>query len=400
MNVLTDEQMKPSKVVLVECMKFLASFCSETKSCRTVISESEYCHACITFTSDALSQLSSVLCDEISDDEKIASHKELNDDCHSNSLSCTLEIEGISFLTSLLHIRISREMMVSNQKLMRSIISLSASKILSLQYWAVNYLANFARYATNECVEGSLSINYLASVFLSLIITPSNALLRSSTISHKKFIRFDLNSDRDSFNMHLILASICSGIDCMLHHIPEKTLSSITTALLPHLNKILDDKNKISSKSKTSRLFQNESLYDGLLAFNISSMFIRFIGSKENINILIEVDVVSVIIKLILINQQSIIVKQNVKEEEFFFSNINYWKCAFTQCLQCFSLIVIQPFPLHDELNTWEELIFNLEGKTIETSSNDFSLILKKVVSDNTDVTQSVLARQIINRMF
>ena len=97
--------------------------------------------------------------------------------------------------------------MVSNQKLMRSIISLSASKILSLQYWAVNYLANFARYATNECVEGSLSINYLASVFLSLIITPSNALLRSSTISHKKFIRFDLNSDRDSFNMHLILAS-------------------------------------------------------------------------------------------------------------------------------------------------------------------------------------------------
>ena len=69
----------------------------------------------------------------------------------------------------------------------------------------------------------------------------------------------------------------------MLHHISEKTISSITTALLPHLNKILDDKNKISSKSKTSRLFQNESLYDGLLAFNISSIlpfkdaFTRFI---------------------------------------------------------------------------------------------------------------------------
>ena len=45
MNVLTDEQMKTSKVVLVKCMNFLASFCSETKSCRTVISESEYCHA-------------------------------------------------------------------------------------------------------------------------------------------------------------------------------------------------------------------------------------------------------------------------------------------------------------------------------------------------------------------
>merc|ERR1712238_467511 len=136
MNVLTDEQMKPSKVVLVECMKFLASFCSETKSCRTVVSESQYCHACITFTSDALSLLSSFLCDE-----KIASHKGLNDDCHSNSLSCTLEIEGISFLTSLLHIRISREMMVSNQKLMRSIISLSTSKILS-SYSCFNLLWN------------------------------------------------------------------------------------------------------------------------------------------------------------------------------------------------------------------------------------------------------------------
>ena len=46
-----------------------------------------------------------------------------------------------------------------------------------------------------------------------------------------------------------------------------------------------------------------------------------------------------------------------------YFSNINYWKCAFTQCLQCFSLIVIQPFPLHDELNTWEE--FNLSRESI-----------------------------------
>lgn len=419
MQVIATANSNCSRDVNLACMNLLVTLCTETKLGRDAVSDAELCDSCIDFASHLLCSLTSISRDNLTDDKSSVDNPsdEPEDKKTEKKIdtSCILVVEqqlpiilaSLSLLTALLGVKKCRDKISQDEKLREclNLLALNSGPCI-VQHAVIKFLSTSARYIKKDCAEEPYSVNFLSSIFLSIIESAQSGKNRQA-FHETNYPALNNANDLQEYNKNLVHAIVCSAIECILCHMTLDLQSKITSSLQQLFRTVLDY--AASPGKKLERKMRNS----GVLICSITSIFIRLLGSTENHGLLLNTPLLNSFIKFVMVNPPKVLLSDIVAE------NKTYWECALNQCLQCLAVLTMEPSPDASDTLSWEEVISGAESTLTEnkltgriqklslemarkrpaSQSASFLNCLRTFTDDLSDPCRSIASKQILERL-
>jgi len=366
MQVIATANNNCSRDVNLACMNLLVTLCTETKLGRDAVSNAELCESCIDYASHLLCSLTSISGDNPTDDKCNAdnpSDEPVDKKTEKKvDTSCILVVEqqlpimlaSLSFLTALLCVPKCREEIFQDETLREclNLLALNSGPCI-VQHAVIKFLSKSARYINKDCTDESYSVNFMSSIFLSIIESAQSGKNKQA-FHETNYPALNNVNDLQECNQNLVHANVCSAIECILCYMTLERRSKITSSLQRLFITMLDY--AASPGKKLERKMRNS----GILISSITSIFLRLLGSVENYFMLLNAPLLNSFIKFVMVNPPKVLISDIVAE------NKTYWECAFNQCLQCLAVLTMESGPDASNTLSWEEVISSAESALTE----------------------------------
>jgi len=429
MQVIASTKNNASRDVELACMDLLVTLCTETKLGRDAVSDAKLCDLCIEFASRSLCNLTSkggddltgnrsIVENQVDDSEEKKTKKKIDTKKLTKKLD-TLSIlvveqqlpttlASTSFLTALLCVPMCRETIFEDDRLRECLKLLALYSGPSIvQHAVIKFLLASARYVNKDCTEESYSVHFMSSIFHSVIESTHSGKSKQG-FHESSFSAFNnASGSQEECNQNLVHASVCSAIECLLCYMTREQRSDITSTLQRLFTTLLDY--ATTPGKKLERKMRNS----GILIYSITSVFVRLLGSVENIVLLLNTSLLNSFVKFTMINPPKVL------PNDIHGENKAYWDCALNQCLQCLAVLTIEPYPDVDSGTSWKEIVSSAESVPTEnklsgrfqqlsiemarkrpaSQATTFISCLKVFIDDSSDPFRSITSKQILERL-
>jgi|AntRauTorckE5430_2_1112549.scaffolds.fasta_scaffold06338_1 hypothetical protein len=351
LHVISKDSDSVSPAAKKGCFELLVQMSSSARKGRDAISSADECSACIDYAAHLIKSLAQ----EIDDDNVTTKEtKEVN-----GSTDVSLDLEAISFLSSLVPNESCRAIILLEEELEASIeILAKKSQRYEVQQAAILYLGCGARFIKYDSEDAQHYAEGMTSSLL-LILDSSQIRRKSRQIATSSGLSsFGDFSKSHQINENLILASTCKVLETLIPNMPcetvSKVLCSLSTIWSDTLNFHMLSSKKTASKTRNS----------GIVMFNMSAILLIIVGRKETQELMNASTTVTNLLRFALLDPAKVEQKSKQSELDDSVCDLRHWRAALSQSLQCLAVLTTNSNFRTDAGKCWDDIVSDVESNT------------------------------------
>lgn len=377
MQVFMDKSRFTTNAV-VSSIELLVNVCTSSKTARKAVSTSDQCSTCIMNASEIIGSFAESLTPLISLCDEAAT---------PDSDENLLEISALSFLTVMNREKKCRDMIRKDDRIRKSIKKLTKEDGNSVQHAVIDFLGSMCCFVGENDTGVEEQGYYTAESVTAILIQLLEEYAESKSAGNQT-----------------ILASIIGALESILSHMNKGDHTRVFSLLAVQFASVISENYMIPIK----KLLSQKKTTSAFILHLITSILLRLLYNIEHHRLLIELDVMSGFVKLIVIDyfierskhsgEDSVL---NRDDRVSVANDQTYWKSAVTQSLQCLTLLDSESYAENCISSAEVMVIHGVESasNSISKDVSPFYEALQSFNRGNVDAVRFISSQRIMQKL-